>query len=142
MNPKGLRDTTNRDSRCPWSKSVGRKLIAENGVKNEIYFLLFTLLRQGGGCWFCHNQGIDQLRLLRKNYPELWQLLLKWDRDSPVSFRPDGHTVHDFDIRFQAEDLSLVPTDRKFRWKMLTGKTACVCKVSNIKKNLLKILEE
>lgn len=78
---------------------------------------------EGGGCWFCHNQGIDQLRILRKEYPDLWKLLMKWDRDSPVSFHADGHTVHDFDLRFQAEDLDLVPKDRKFRWKMLTGDT-------------------
>lgn len=71
------------------------------------------------GCWMCHNQGVNQLRLLRKNYPDLWALLLKWDTDSPVTFRPDGHTVHDFDLRFAAEGEGRVPADRKFRWKML-----------------------
>ena len=71
------------------------------------------------GCWFCHNQGIDQLRLLRKNYPDLWALLMKWDLDSPVTFKADGHTVHDFDRRFQMEEERKVPTDRTFRWNML-----------------------
>lgn len=71
------------------------------------------------GCWFCHNQGVDQLRLLRRNYPDLWALLLKWDLDSPVTFKADGHTVHDFDKRFQMEDMGMVPTDRTFRWGML-----------------------
>lgn len=71
------------------------------------------------GCWFCHNQSIGQLRLLRKNYPDLWALLLKWDNDSPVTFHADGHTVHDFDRRFELEDANLIPTDRRFRWKML-----------------------
>lgn len=71
------------------------------------------------GCWFCHNQGIDQLRLLRLRYPDLWQLLLKWDLDSPVSFKSDGHTVHDFDKRFQLEDEMLIFPDAPFRWKML-----------------------
>ena len=75
-----------------------------------------------GGCWFCHNQSIEQLRLLRRNYPDLWALLLKWDSDSPVSFKPDGHTVHDFDRRFQLEDEGfLLPNDSKFRWAMLDG---------------------
>lgn len=72
-----------------------------------------------GGCWFCHNQGVDELRLLRKNYPEHWDLLMKWDKDSPVPFKPDGHTVHDFDRRFQFEDDGLVPMDKTFRWAML-----------------------
>lgn len=74
------------------------------------------------GCWFCHNQGVNALRQLRKNYPELWALLLKWDMDSPVSFKLDGHTVHDYDRRFQLEDERLlIPNDRKFRWDMLDG---------------------
>ena len=75
-----------------------------------------------GGCWFCHNQGVGQLRLLRKNYPELWALMLKWDKDSPVTFHADGHTVHDFDRRFQLEDEGMIyPDDRVFRWEMLDG---------------------
>ena len=71
------------------------------------------------GCWFCHNQGVEQLRLLRRNYPNLWALLLKWDLDSPVTFHADGHTVHDFDRRFALEDERKIPTDKRFRWKML-----------------------
>ena len=71
------------------------------------------------GCWFCHNQGVAQLRHLRKNYPDLWALLMKWDLDSPVSFKADGHTVHDFDRRFQMEDERQVPVGRSFRWDML-----------------------
>lgn len=74
------------------------------------------------GCWMCHNQGVNQLRQLRKDYPELWALLLKWDLDSPVNFKPDGHTVHDYDRRFQLEDDHfLTPGDTKFRWNMLDG---------------------
>lgn len=73
------------------------------------------------GCWFCHNQGVNQLRLLRRNYPDLWALLMKWDLDSPVSFKADGHTVHDFDRRFQLEDEKLIDPDKPFRWSMLDG---------------------
>lgn len=72
-----------------------------------------------GGCWFCHNQGVEQLRLLRRNYPQYWELMLKWDKDSPFTFKPDGHTVHDFDKRFLYEDEGIVPTCRTFRWEML-----------------------
>lgn len=61
------------------------------------------------------------MRLLRKNYPEYWGLLLKWDIASPVAFKPDGHTVHDFDYRFQLEDEGLIPKDRRFRWDMLNN---------------------
>lgn len=57
-----------------------------------------------GGCWFCHNQSLGQLRLLRKQYPEYWALMLKWDSDSPVTFKPDGTTVRDLEARFANED--------------------------------------
>ena len=99
-----------------WTEAMCREWCEENDLLSPIYT---TVTR--GGCWFCYNQGVDQLRLLRKTYPDLWALLLKWDKDSPVSFKPDGHTVHDYDRRFFYEDLGLVPCDRKFRWKMLDG---------------------
>ena len=73
------------------------------------------------GCWFCHNQGVNQLRELRHNHPNLWALLMKWDLDSPVSFHPDGHTVHDFDERFRLEDEMLIDPNKPFRWSMLNG---------------------
>lgn len=70
----------------------------------------------------CHNQGVNQLRQLRKEHPQLWALLLKWDTDSPVNFKANGHTVHDYDRRFQLEDEHfLVPGDPRFKWSMLDG---------------------
>ena len=46
--------------------------------------------------------------------------MLKWDGDSPVTFHADGHTVHDFERRFRAEDDCLISADDKvFRWNML-----------------------
>lgn len=71
------------------------------------------------GCWFCHKQSNDQLRLLRRNHADLWQMLLSFDLDSPFYFKPGNITVHDLDRRFEMEDLGLVPADRKFRWSML-----------------------
>jgi len=98
-----------------WDEAYCRKWCEDNDLLSPIYRDTAR-----GGCWFCHNQGVDQLRLLRKNYPELWRLLLKWDLDSPVTFHSDGHTVHDFDKRFAAEDLGLIqPGDRRFRWKQV-----------------------
>jgi hypothetical protein len=49
--------------------------------------------------------------------------MLKWDRDSPVSFHADGHTVHDFEKRFQLEDERLISADEKFRWAKLESET-------------------
>lgn len=98
-----------------WDEAFCRKWCEENDLLSPIYT---TATR--GGCWFCHNQSVGQLRLLRKNYPDLWALLMKWDADSPVAFHADGKTVHDFDRRFEAEDKGLIVAgDRKFRWKKL-----------------------
>ena len=98
-----------------WDEAYCRQWCEENDLLSPIYT---TATR--GGCWFCHNQGVHQLRLLRKNYPELWALMLKWDADSPVTFHADGKTVHDFDKRFQLEDEKLIdPKGKVFRWSML-----------------------
>lgn len=100
-----------------WMEADCWKWCRENSLLSPIYT---TAAR--GGCWFCHNQSVDQLRLLRKTYPDLWTLLLHWDMDSPVTFRADGHTVRDFDKRFQLEDEHfLIPGDSRFRWEMLGG---------------------
>lgn len=69
------------------------------------------------GCWFCHNQGVEQLRYLRRKYPDLWKILLQWDLDSPVTFKADGHTVHDYDKRFEMEDDGLIDINEPFFWK-------------------------
>lgn len=97
-----------------WTEAMCRQWCEKNDLLSPIY-----TQSARGGCWFCHNQGVEQLRLLRKNYPDLWALLMKWDLDSPVTFKADGHTVHDFDRRFQLEDEGVIPTDKAFRWDWL-----------------------
>ena len=98
-----------------WTEADCRRWCEENNLLSPIY-----TSSARGGCWYCHNQGVNQLRILRHNYPELWALMLKWDRDSPVTFKADGHTVHDFDHRFELEDMGLLsPDDKVFRWSML-----------------------
>lgn len=97
-----------------WTEADARKWCEDNALLSPIYTNATR-----GGCWFCHNQSVESLRVLRKNYPDLWALLLKWDKDSPYSFKPDGRTVHDYDKRFALEEQGLVPTDRTFRWKMI-----------------------
>lgn len=111
-----------------WTETMCRQWCEENGLLSPIYT---TATR--GGCWFCHNQGIGQLRLLRKNYPEYWALMLKWDNDSPVTFHADGRTVHDFELRFSAEEKGLIPVDRNFRWEMVIGE---------LRKNQITLFDE
>ena len=97
-----------------WTEADCRRWCEENDLLSPIYT---TATR--GGCWFCHNQGVGQLRLLRKNYPELWALMMKWDKDSPVPFHADGHTVRDFDERFRLEDEGIISVDEPFKWSFI-----------------------
>ena len=54
-------------------------------------------------------------------------MALYWARgkDSPVTFHPDGHTVHDFDRRFALEDEGFIVPGEVFRWKMLDEPLNC-----------------
>lgn len=98
-----------------WKEADAKQWCIDNDLLSPIY----TDKCMRGGCWFCHNQGVDQLRQLRHNYPQYWELLLKWDSDSPVTFHADGHTVHDFERRFKAEDEGFIKADDRFFWKDL-----------------------
>lgn len=91
-----------------------------SGYQNLLSPTYETSMRDG--CWFCHNQGVGQLRNLRKKHPDLWALLLKWDADSPVTFKPDGHTVKDFDERFALEDQGLIAPSDPWKWSYLTDR--------------------
>lgn len=97
-----------------WDESKCLEWCKENDLLSPIY-----TSSTRGGCWFCHKQPIDQLRKLRQNYPEYWDILLKWDLDSPMNFKADGHSVHDYDKRFALEEKGLIPNDKTFKWKMI-----------------------
>jgi len=98
-----------------WPEARCQDWCEVNGLLSPIYT---TATR--GGCWFCHNQGIGQLRLLRQRYPAYWRLMLRWDKDSVRLFDPHGHTLQDYERRFQAEDRYCIDTDAPgFKWEML-----------------------
>lgn len=105
-----------------WEEQYCREWCLENGLLSPTY----ETSTRGGGCWFCVNQRIEQLRILRKAYPDLWALLLKWDEDNftetddRVYFGNHGHTLKEYEKRFQLEDEHLLdPDDKSFRWSML-----------------------
>lgn len=107
-----------------WTEADCRRWCEENSLLSPLY-----TTETRGGCWFCHNQGVGQLRRLRKNYPGYRALMLKWDADSPVTFKPGkcrrdgtyepGHTIHDYDRRFALEDQGIIIPDKPFRWELL-----------------------
>ena len=57
-------------------------------------------------CFCCPLQRLNELRTLRKYYPELWAKMLEWDARQPginLGFKNDK-TVHDLEERFEYED--------------------------------------
>lgn len=54
-------------------------------------------------CWCCPLQGLEELRMLRKYFPELWQQLRVWDKKTWRQFRAD-YSVEELEIRFAYEE--------------------------------------
>lgn len=97
-----------------WTESTAMQWCHENDLVSPSYTTSFR-----DGCWFCPLQNTSSLRALRRDWPDLWELMLKWDTDSPITFKADALTVHDYDRRFELEDVGLIDPDRRFRWKMI-----------------------
>lgn len=74
------------------------EFLKERNLLNPLYEKFNRL-----GCWFCPKQSLKSLRILRRDYPELWNMLLKWQLDSEVKFKPN-YTVQQLDERFENED--------------------------------------
>lgn len=74
------------------------EFLKERNLLNPLYEKFNRL-----GCWFCPKQRLKSLRILRRDYPELWNMLLKWQLDSEVKFKPN-YTVQQLDERFENED--------------------------------------
>lgn len=61
-------------------------------------------------CFCCPLQGLDELRNLRRYFPELWAKMLYWDSKRPEQNRGfKGYkTVRDLEERFRKEDSQLI----------------------------------
>lgn len=98
-----------------WTEAECRKWCDKNGLLSPIYTDAAR-----GGCWFCPQQQCKSLRILRQKYPEYWRIMLCWDTDSPMKFKANGQTLHDYERRFRTEDDLSIDTDVSgFKWEML-----------------------
>lgn len=88
-------------------------------ICRELGWVSPTYLHSGrDGCWFCPCQGLAQLRRLYNEYPEYWQMMMDWDKDTEKRFKIDN-TLAEYDLRFRLENEGKVPAGRGFRWSML-----------------------
>ncbi len=54
-------------------------------------------------CWCCPLQSLEELRKLRKFYPELWEELQEMDKATWRQFKPE-FSVEELDVRFALEE--------------------------------------
>lgn len=71
-------------------------------------------------CWCCPLQSLDNLRTLRKHFPDLWEELRQMDKRTWRNFRAD-YTIEQLEKRFALEDeriaqgLTVNPRCKDFR---------------------------
>lgn len=54
-------------------------------------------------CWCCPLQGLEELRILRREFHGLWSQLLEWESKTWRNFRKD-FSVDELEIRFRFEE--------------------------------------
>ena len=66
--------------------------------------LLSPIYEKGarGGCWFCPNQRVSQLKKLYKEHNDLWNILKDMQKDSQNVFKP-GYKLENLEKRFRDE---------------------------------------
>lgn len=112
-----------------WTEADAWKWAEENGLLSPLYDH-----SKRGGCFFCPCQSTGQLRLLRKMYPDLCGMMLKWDEDLMndaqtsnkhggrlKQYSPHGQTLHDYEERFKLEDDGFIYPGEKWQWNMINA---------------------
>ena len=80
-----------------WTEQDCLDYLKEKGLENPLYKKFSRT-----GCWFCPKQNLKSLKIIKNDYPGLWEQLLKLDKDSPVKFKPK-YTVVDLDKKFKED---------------------------------------
>lgn len=81
-----------------WTEKDCLDYLKEKGLENPLYRKF-----KRTGCWFCPKQNKRSLKVIYKDYPELWEKLLQLEKDSPIQFQPNN-SIADLNNRFIEED--------------------------------------
>lgn len=81
-----------------WTEKDCLDYLKEKGLENPLYRKF-----KRTGCWFCPKQNKKSLKIIYKDYPELWNKLLQLEKDSPIQFQPNN-SIADLNNRFKEED--------------------------------------
>lgn len=82
-----------------WTEADAMQYCRDKGYDWEGLYDIFHRV----SCWLCPLQQYDELRKLRKYFPELWERLLYLDSRQWQTFA-HGYRVPDFEKRFDLED--------------------------------------
>lgn len=82
-----------------WDEATALQYCYSKGFDWEGLYELFDRV----SCWCCPLKSLEELRTLRKHFPDLWSELKDMDCRSWNHFRPD-FSVEDLDVRFQFEE--------------------------------------
>lgn len=96
-----------------WSEKDCLEYCYGKGYDWEGLYKLFSRV----SCWCCPLQSLEELRKLRKHFPELWEELKEMDRRTWRTFKP-GYSVEMLEKRFDFEEerlaCGLSITNREF----------------------------
>lgn len=71
--------------------------LEQRNLSNPLYDVFDRL-----GCWLCPKQGLGSLKSLYRHYPDLWDKLKQYEKDSPTGFKINT-TLAELENRFQKE---------------------------------------
>ena len=78
-----------------WTEQRCIHYLKEKNLLNPLYSKFKRL-----GCWLCPKQNLRALRILLEDYPKLWEKLKQYEKDSPISFRPN-FKLQDFEDKWK-----------------------------------------
>lgn len=82
-----------------WTEADCLKYCYDHGFDWDGLYELFGRV----SCWCCPLQSLQELRNLRKHFPDLWNRLLDMEHRTWRTFRAD-YSVDQLEIRFQFEE--------------------------------------
>lgn len=85
------------------------QMAKEKCIEYELLSPIYNFSNRGG-CWFCQNQSLCQLKELRSMHPELWKILLDMQKESPHPFGKN-HSIDKLENRFMWEDRQMTIFD-------------------------------
>lgn len=64
------------------------------------------------GCWLCPKQRMGSLKILYRDYPDLWKKLKKYEKDSPHGFKPNVKLI-DLEKKWGLKDAKIIEDFKK-----------------------------